>query len=252
MATRATRVQASRHGELGALERAIRKAKPRGSPVEVKLAGLESSVPEDEVVVLVLGAHAALVSRTRVSGRGLSLRELRLRLAGAEVAVEGLATQLPVRDTPGLTSAEAALLDDASFAARRTGDVTALERSRIEMELLVRESASLEDAATALGVSPSRLRQRLSPSVRTLYGIKDGRGWRIPRFLFATERKLIPGIEKVLPQVRPDAHPLAVQAWLTTPHQDLVVGDGDEPVSPVDWLTSGRPADDVAKLAGEI
>jgi hypothetical protein len=175
-----------------------------------------------------------------------------LRLAAAEAAVERIAASPPEAASPALSTAEAALLDEAGFGEGSPAAVTALDRSRIELETMLHESLSLEAAARALDVSTSRLRQRLSSAERTLYGVKEGRGWRIPKFQFASKGKLVRGIEKVLPHVRPDAHPLAVKTWFTSPHQDLVVGEDDHPVSPVEWLAAGESPVEAAKLATEI
>jgi hypothetical protein len=214
------------------------------------LAAGDHLVGEDQVVVVVLGGQEGLVSRTKARGRVMSARELRLRLAGAEVAVDGLIAAPPTSNLPQLTAGEGALLDAAGFREGDSSVAGALERSRIELELLLRESRSLVEAAKSLGVSTGRLRQRLSQ--RTLYGIKEGRAWRLPRFQFDRRGKPVRGIDKVLPHVRHDAHPLAIANWFSTPHQDLVVGDDEEPVTPLDWLSSGRPAGDVAELSEEI
>jgi hypothetical protein len=118
--------------------------------------------------------------------------------------------------------------------------------------MLLGESLSLDAAARTLAVSTGRLRQRLAPGERTLYGIKEGRAWKIPRFQFASKGRLVRGIDQVLPRIRPDAHPLAVAAWFSTPHQDLVVGEDDERVTPRGWLLAGRDPGAVAELAEEI
>jgi hypothetical protein len=105
-------------------------------------------------------------------------------------------------------------------------------------------------AAGHLGVAESRVRQRLGE--RTLYGIKRPGGWRLPRFQFTTrvtERGTVPGIERVLPRLAPDLHPLEVVGWLTTPNPDLTVGEEERPVSPLDWLTAGLSPAAVADLA---
>jgi hypothetical protein len=178
------------------------------------------------------------------------MRELRLRLAGAEAAVEQLA-QEAVAPSPPLTPAERAALDAVGLVEDSGGLPGAIEKSRIEYELLIKQSPTLDKVAKMLGVNPSRLRQRLSEG--TLYGIKDGRSWRIPTFqLDARRKQLVRGIDKVLPQVRREAHPLAVVSWFSSPQQDLVVGDDETPVSPVKWLAAGRPPEDVAELAAEI
>jgi hypothetical protein len=204
----------------------------------------------DDVLVLVLGARGGFVSRRTVQGRPLDLRELELRLAGAEAAVEGLANE-PAMRCPPLAAGESALLDEAGLVEGERERPGAFEKSRIEFELLVNKSFTLEMAAKILGVNPSRLRQRLAQ--RTLYGIKEGRSWRIPTFQFdAKRKKLVRGIEKVLPKIRADAHPLAVATWFTNPHQDLVVGDEEKSVTPLQWLSVGDSPETVASLATEI
>jgi hypothetical protein len=219
-------------------ERAVRRALAKGP------------ARPDEVVVLVLSAHGGLVSRTIVRGRPVDMRELELRLAGAEVAVEGLAKETSGAPPP-LTQVEAGLLDDAGLVEGDPARPGALERSKIEFELLLKDSLTLEKAAKNLGVNASRLRQRLGQ--RTLYGIKDGGSWRLPRFQFASKgKKLVRGIEKVLPKVPTGAHPLAVATWFSTPHQDLVLGEDDTPVTPLEWLESGNHPTPIAELLAEI
>lgn len=169
-----------------------------------------------------------------------------------KAALEGLAAEGSHSMSASLSANEAALLDDVDFAEGRPDEPGALERSLIEYEILIRESLTLEKAAKELGVSTSRLRQRLSPKERSLYGIKVGRGWRIPRFQFQKRGKLVHNIEHVLPHIRPDAHPLAVRTWFVTPHVDLVAEDDDKPVAPKEWLAAGRPVNEVAHLAAEI
>jgi excisionase family DNA binding protein len=204
---------------------------------------------QDQVTVVVLGPHEGLVSRLNLRGRKVSSRELRLRLAGAELAVDGLVMDPPAARVPQLAAGEAALLDEAGLPEQASG-VGALERSRIELEALLHESLTIAEAARFLQVSTGRLRQRLAR--RTLYGVKEGRSWRLPRFQLDQRGKLVRGIDKVLPYVRPDAHPLAVSLWFTSPHQDLVIGDDEAQASPRQWLRAGRPPEAVARLADEI
>lgn len=126
-----------------------------------------------------------------------------------------------------------------------------LVRTAAQYAALLGSSLSVAQAAVHLEVAESRIRQRLGQ--RTLYGIKRPAGWRLPRFQFAA-RGTVPGIERVLPRLAPDLHPLEVVGWLTTPNPDLVVGAEDEedrPVSPLDWLNSGLSPDAVAALADD-
>src|SRR5262249_19044806 len=125
------------------------------------LRGEAAKVAADEVVVVVVVGHEApVVSRMRVKGRVPGRRGLGLRLAGAQAAVESLVAAGPRAAGPALSQGEAAMLDDAGLVAAEDDDaVTALDRARIELELMLRESLTLDDAAAALGVGASRLRQ---------------------------------------------------------------------------------------------
>jgi hypothetical protein len=238
---------------LAEITRAVEKANQK-EPIEVRLSGGAPPVKGEEIVVMVFGARKALACRRNVGGKTLKLRELGLWMESADRAIQELASA-PASEAPQLTSSEAALLDEAGLTEGDRTRPGAFERSRIDFDLfLQRESLTLEQAAKALGVSTARLRQRLSPDKRTLYGVKDGRAWRIPKFQFDRKGKQVRGIGKVFPHIRPDAHPLSVRAWFTIPHQDLVVGGDDDgrPVPPVEWLSSGRPVVTVAELAKEI
>ena len=196
-----------------------------------------------------IGQGQALVGRPTARGRATTVRDVR---RWVEAAVDGLAADSDLPMAAGLSVAEASMLDEAGLPETRPDEAGALERSRVEYELLLRDSLTLEKAAKDLGVSTSRLRQRLSTEVRSLYGIKEGRGWRIPRFQFQKRGQLVRNIDKVVPHIRAGAHPLAVKTWFLTPHADLPVGDDDEPATPLAWLAAGRPADVVAGLAEEI
>lgn len=243
---------ASKRREAGIIEGVTRRAARGMRIVELSL-GTAEPLPKDEVIVAIVSGAHALVSRTHVRGRSVDMKEMWLRLAGAEAAVERIAASPPEVALPALTAGEAALLDQAGFREGSSPTaVSAVDRSQIELDAMLGESLTLEEAAGALGVSPSRLRQRLSSAERTLFGVKEGRGWRIPKFQFATKSRLVRGIEKVLPHVRPDAHPLAVKMWFTSPHQDLVLGEDEHPVSPVEWLAAGQSPREAAKLAAEI
>jgi hypothetical protein len=219
------------------------------------VADKASPTDTEHVWVVVLGPDEALVRRSKVHGRNVTSRELQLRLAGAEIAVERLTTTPPTENLPQLTANEAALLDEAGLSEKQPEGLGALERSRIEFEILLRESVTLTDAAKLLGVSTGRLRQRLQQ--RSLYGMKERAAWRLPRFQFDPHKKgtLVRGIDKVLPHISPSAHPLAVEKWFSMPHPDLVIaimGDDETRVTPLAWLSAGKPPEEVAELAREI
>ena len=112
---------------------------------------------------------------------------------------------------------------------------------------LTATSLSAQEAASLLDVDESRIRQRLQE--RSLYGLKVGRSWRLPRFQFAGSGP-IPGIDVVIRRLSSNLHPVAVWRWFTTASPDLVL-DG-EACSPVDWLLTGGDANLVASLGAEL
>jgi len=239
-------------GRRGLIElgRAVHKLLRGRQVVELHAMGVVDAA--DEVLVLVVTRQGALVRSSKVHGRALDARELRLQLAGVDAAIDEVARTRLAAAGPQLSSAEAAMLDEAGFVEGPVNVPSALECSRIELEVMIRNSLTIADAAKVLRVTTSRIRQRLSSKHPTLYGIKEGRGWRIPRFQFESKTKLVRGLDVVMPHVRRGAHPVAVRDWFTTPHQDLVVGGDDERVTPRAWLSAGQSADVVAELATEI
>lgn len=233
-----------------ALQKTFKKVRPQAEPLRVELSkGVRPVEEPDEVLVLVLGPDGGVVRRKSLPMKRIDVDKLRLLMWVADAAFDEVAVQAASQPPP-LTSAEAAVLDDAGLVEGQTGPGE-LERSTIAFQVLLNHSLTLENAAKALSVSPSRLRQRLAD--HTLYGIKQGRAWRIPTFQFDTKRKnLVHGIERVLPRVNADAHPLAVVNWFKSPHQDLVIGEEETPVTPLQWLAAGGSPERVADLAMEI
>lgn len=122
--------------------------------------------------------------------------------------------------------------------AERASTLTALRYQR-----LVADSLTSHEAAEALKVGDSRIRQRVTN--RTLFTVRTPKGARFPRFQFF-EGDELPGWDVVAPHFPHDAHAVAVAHFLQTPHDEL---DADnEPVSPYVWLAEGRAPDRVADL----
>jgi hypothetical protein len=115
---------------------------------------------------------------------------------------------------------------------------------------LVAASLPLAEAASRLGVNPSRLRQRLSEG--SLVGIRDpgGRSWLIPLFQLMEEGEL-PGLRTVLRTIRRDARPVEVLAFFETAQPDLEDDDG-EAMTPRAWLRRHGDPSLVAELAQEV
>ena len=188
----------------------------------------------------------------RRAGLHLSLEEFE------QLVMDAVAQVLP--DHPAtdaraeMTEAEAAFLrgagvELADFAPREHGAADPLARTAAEYAAIVAASLSVPELAARLGVDESSIRQRLLG--RRLYGIKAGKGWRIPLFeLDDAGQALVPGLHLVVPHWT-DAHPVEVSQWFTRPHVDLP-GPNDEPVSPRAWLLAGGSARAVAALAEEF
>ena len=124
-----------------------------------------------------------------------------------------------------------------------------LIRSQAQYMALLEESLSATEAAKLLRVDVSRVRQRLRE--RSLFGLEYEGSWRLPRFQF--ERRLvIPGLAQVLKALPPDLFPLDVVDWFLLPESELQLESDEAPLSPREWLLSGRPIDAVARLARDL
>jgi hypothetical protein len=122
-----------------------------------------------------------------------------------------------------------------------------LSRTASKYQTLLDNSLDTEEAAQILGTDVGGVERRLAD--RTLYGIRTKDGWKIPGFQFEGG-DLLPGLENVLPLLHEELHPIAIQNWLTNPDPDLSVGG--EPVSPRQWLLSGRGVANVARIAVDL
>jgi hypothetical protein len=124
-----------------------------------------------------------------------------------------------------------------------------LLRSQAQYMALLEESLSTAEAAKLLKVDVTRVRQRLRE--RSLFGLEYEGTWRLPRFQF--ERRLvIPGLAPVLKTLPPDLLPLDMVDWFLLPEPELQLEGDAAPLSPREWLLSGRPTDIVVKLAGDL
>ena len=137
-----------------------------------------------------------------------------------------------------------------SFAPLPDAGRSPLASTVAKYAALLATARPVAEAARLLGVDPSRVRQRLGE--RTLYGVKAGRGWRLPAFQFDLDQpdRLVPGIGAVLAALPRDLHPVAVYNWLILPDPDLTWQG--EPVSPLDWLRSGGDPGTAAAIAADL
>lgn len=156
------------------------------------------------------------------------------------------------RPSATLTEDEQDLLDLGGLPDRQAEAVANTARTVTAYAQLLLQTLSVAEAAERLSVDPSRVRQRLTSRPPTLYGIKRGAEWLLPRFQFARDRQEVPGIGVVVGRLDPELHPLEVVGWFLTPNPDLLGEDDETPISPVDWLKSGNSPKVVADLAAEL
>jgi hypothetical protein len=121
-----------------------------------------------------------------------------------------------------------------------------LVRGVAQHAAVLKTALSTAEMAAALGVTEARVRQRLQK--RTLFGVETRHGWRIPSFQLTADGEL-PGWSAVAPHLPAELSAAELLAWLTLPNADLVVGEDETPVSPLDWLRAGRGPRAVAALA---
>lgn len=132
------------------------------------------------------------------------------------------------------------------------GDFDPLAGSVVKLSQLIASSLTTTEVAEKLGVGPSRVRQRLSSDAPTLYGFKFAREWKLPQFQFSNGG-LVPGMEEVIPNIPERWSPLEVFNWFSSPNPDLVVSDNEEkPLSPIEWLESGRDPSELSVILERI
>lgn len=250
---------------INALARAVRKprlrgVRRRGTPVaaSVLLPAHPSELGRGELLIAVADTGSVVLQRVTVPAAAaaepaharladIARRVAEMDLIAREIAGSGAAGTA----APALTEPEERLLRAGGLepGAIKDEETHLLYRATAEYARLLVESYTVEETARRLGVNTSRIRQRLTGVPPTLYGIKQGRSWRIPKFQFDGKR-LVPGIERVVARLPGDLHPVAVQRWFTSPTPDLE--RDDRPLSPLDWLRVGNPPDVVADLAAAL
>lgn len=178
---------------------------------------------------------ATLVSRAR---RQLLANEPLRARAAAGVSTDS-----------ALSAGEVGALESVGLSTEPWEDKRAadpLAQSIADFLALIETSLSANETGKYLKLDPSRIRQRLRE--RTLYGFDYDGEKHLPRFQFE-RRKVIPGLNEVLPALPADLNPLDVAEWFLSPNPDLEVEEADAPVSPRRWLLSGRPVAPVVQLA---
>jgi hypothetical protein len=223
----------------------------------------EAKDDEPAGVIDLLIAAGSLVSATEVLrqlqealGVADRLRAISNRFgSGVEetlTALSDLAARTPTASsdpTSSLTEVEESVLREAGSLAtpmpslsERPSAQTAVAAIR-----LLETALTVKDAARKLDVSDGRVRQRVAE--RTLVGVETSSGWKLPAFQF-TDDGDVRGLDRVLPVLPDDVHPLVVYRFLTQPTAELLLDD--EPTSPREWLTTGGSVERVVTLAEQL
>jgi hypothetical protein len=153
-------------------------------------------------------------------------------------------SDLSTAETKALRSV-GAFKEEASIRAENDP----LIKSHAQYMALLEDSLSAAEAAKLLRVDVSRVRQRLRE--RSLFGIEYEGSWRLPRFQFE-RRFVIPGLAQVLKALPLDLFPLDTVDWFVLPDPDLRLDSDAAPLSPREWLLSGRPVETVVTFARDL
>lgn len=148
------------------------------------------------------------------------------------------------------TQSESEALYRGGLDVSRPSDGSQLALTAARYAAMLASSLTVAEAAALLGVSESRVRQRMGD--RTLYSVRVGKERRLPRFQFA-EGAEVPGVGEVLREIAEDIYPVSVENWFTRPDPDLYLDeDEEEPVSPREWLLSGGSPEVLVPVAREL
>lgn len=209
--------------------------KALGTAVILERISGRLSLPVEELM-------GSLQDGVRISERlGLSFPHLMASLR--EVADRGPAGS----DAPAgqVSEHDEAVLREVGLLDPDRLDRPASVTTAIAWVKLRESSLTPKEAAKLLGVSPTRVRQRLGE--RSLYGFTVGSTWHLPRFQFDPSGGEVPGLAQIVPRLPADAHPLAVVGFFT--HVDPDLSFDGEAMSPREWLAGGGDVGKVAELA---
>jgi len=110
---------------------------------------------------------------------------------------------------------------------------------------LVAGTMSVDQVAEEVGLTRSRVQHYITDSRPRLYSVKVGSRRRIPSWQIHGG-KLLPGLDRLVPVIPADVHPLDVAALMTTP-QDELAGR-----TAVEHLAEGGDVEPVAALLADL
>lgn len=109
------------------------------------------------------------------------------------------------------------------------------------------QALSVPEAAERLGRSPSRIRGAIADG--SLYGVKVGRSWLIPRWQLEQANPL-PHLRKVIAGIPEGTSAVTLERVMTQPSEELYI-DG-KPVPPRNWLLAGNDPAAVVQIVRQL
>lgn len=134
-----------------------------------------------------------------------------------------------------------------TFSPVAPGEDHSIVETATEYARLLADSGTVREVATRVGLTEGRVRQMRR--ARELFAVREGEAWRVPWFQFDGNRP-VRGLDRVLRELPPDLHPVAVFRLLTSPNPDLELWG--QPVSPIAWLHSGADPSPIVELAADL
>lgn len=198
--------------------------------------------PEEEGSAMALPADTFVkidAAMRRFGADGGADRALRYLLR----ELRALPTDAPALEP--LSDQDRARLDAAGFTAepreaRHRATLDPILRGASHRAALVGTALPPEEVARGLGRDVTRIYHMLGE--RQLYGVRDGRRWRLPRFQFAGDGDtlaIVPGVTTLFPALPRDLGVAAIGNWFTVVAQPRLVSEGGRALAPRDWLLAG-------------
>lgn len=177
---------------------------------------------------------------------GLDVRSPETLNRALEEALARQSLSLPERPSDMMSEAELQAFREIGVDVDDAGEgPDPVQSGVVELATVIASGLTTRQAAERLGVSRSRISQRLAD--RELFAFRVDSRLVIPSFQFQGDG-LVPGISQVNRALPPTRHPLTVVRWFNTPQPELEVDDG-RPLTPLEWLSQGGDPSVVCGLA---
>lgn len=134
--------------------------------------------------------------------------------------------------------------EDLAEEARETTRARVLTAQSRATTAARERTCSTEEVARRTGRNPASIRRSVRKGDLYVLNPGDPTGLRFPLWQFVEGRSL-PGLAQILDALPDTPHPLAVEAFMSAPREEL----GGR--TPIDWLADDGPAEAVVRLADD-